>query len=752
MRAATLIGTTALAALLGGCGDGGHGGSGSAPLPAPSPAPSADPLQLITRVGIDPMGYALPLTSNCLSSTAGAALPELPGFTADGRLDEWSTVSPQLSDTAGDAAAGLDLRASAVARVDEDLVLAVPLAPTSGTALFIELGGMVVRKGRLYGEQRILVRWRAAGTGLEEWRDDAFVTVSDGVSGVVKGAAGLELRLSRRLLGDAATWPAFWIRLSTQDAATAAGDSTHAAFFPSLLSGDGATFDFSACALWSSQKGSFTIEHVIDRLAAAAPAGFSIDRAAEAAFQLVRFAYDATQAAVGGRALPIAKLYVVATTGAVGTPFVSLSPDTEQRDLAAAYGPLTLNVVNLDGSSAVYFPQGTVLRQALAHFLELHLQAAFPAAPSYLRRVVRTALTDQILSRYVGVSYWLDSYLPTVQPFLGADDTKAPEPLAARIAALAADAFPSPAARQAYAAATEAKLTAFGHLLATDYAGEALIDGWSRAAARQNAGESAESAWRKALAAGGTPEQSARLKKLWDGWLVEGAYDRAFAPAWLGDRDADGVPAFVERSLGTRDDADDSDNDGWNDIAEYAAGTDPKAVSDRPAAIMPDGSFGDWLELMPKHVIAAGDVRGGRGERGCPKAAAISHYAALVNRDKLVVGAHAQDFWASERRAKWEVVVDLPATNQQYLVTAVSGSRAILVKDGKSLAKLQTHRRAMALAEDTIEWVIDRQSLGVKAYFNKSDGIRLRIRTVFSDANKDHFCDETPWFGPAISP
>ena len=160
---------------------------------------------------------------------------------------------------------------------------------------------------------------------------------------------------------------------------------------------------------------------------------------------------------------------------------------------------------------------------------------------------------------------------------------------------------------------------------------------------------------------------------------------------------------------------------------------------------MPDGNFNDWLELMPKRI----QIDSGSFSK-CPRAANISHVAALVNRDSMVLGAHAAKFWETDPRARWEVAIDLPTINRQFLVTAISGSHDILVKDGKTLEILQTFKRAMPMARQTIEWVLDRRMFSIPTYFNETDGVKFRVRTVYNDG-KEHFCDETSWLSPTIS-
>jgi hypothetical protein len=775
-----------LTCLAAACGKDGESGGGGVPLPeVPSPQ-EPDPLRLTTRVGIDAMGYRLPLTSSCLKPEVGASIPQLTTFdqrdvTAT-QFSEWDKVPAQLNDSVGDAPSGLDIGEVRVGQVNDDLALAISLAPGEQTEMYVELGGVLIKKSSLFREQRILLKWSAnAPTLLEQWQNAAFVTVHDPDTVISLGQRGLELKLSRRFLGDAVTWPAFWIRVYTKSqvnvegSSLTGGDSTHAAYFSSMLGGDAVTFGASACSSWATQSLSFSMQHLMDKKPRLEleDSRFSMERASEAAFQLTRFAFDATRLFFPKEPLPLAKLYVIATTGSVSQGIKMLDFDTETQDLAFLYGALTLNVSDLDQTSSEFFPQGVVLRQAATRFIDLHLQAAYREAPSYLRRVVRMALTDHLLEEQVGPSYLLDSYLPTVSAFLGkkaVGDLAKPEIISERIAKLADPSlFPSSEAYQNYKTETEQKIAGLGHLFFAEFTPEILVSAWKKAAAIASTGKTPEEALRLALilmtqAKVENIEKLSNLEKqqlalavsdLWPGWLAQGLYvidaargvDRS--PKQLDDVDLDGLPAFYERMRQTSDNMPDTDKDGWNDIAEVVAGTDPREASMRPQTISPDGNFGDWLELVPKRVLMDKGVFG-----SCPRAANISHYAALVNRDSLIIGAYSDTFWEAEPRAKWEAVLDFSQSNQQFLVTAISGSRQILVKDGKSLRTIQTINRAMPLARQVIEWTLSRESLGVATYFNKTEGIKIRLRTVYNDGDgdgEDHFCDETDWFGPAIS-
>jgi hypothetical protein len=335
--------------------------------------------------------------------------------------------------------------------------------------------------------------------------------------------------------------------------------------------------------------------------------------------------------------------------------------------------------------------------------------------------------------RYVGMSYWLDYFSLGVTPLLRASDAQKPVPIPAM---------------QPGSAVTAAKITAFGHLLSRDLTSKQIVTAWQAAAQYVQTGDGPDVALKRALIEqrGDDTVLAKRLGALWKGWLENAAYDADLGPGAMADKDLDGLPNFLEAKYGTRFDKGDSDEDGWSDMAEVVAGTDPLLENKAPAVVVPDGNFSDWQVLLPQRMTIDKGVNG-----VCPKAADINYYVAIANRDYLIISAVATDFWVDEPAAHWEAVVDLPKQERQVLVTGASDSQELVVKRIDADIVFKTFRRSFPVAGKTIEWAIHRSAFGLDSYFNGDQGVRVRLRTVFTQDDKARFCDETDWFSPIIS-
>lgn len=682
------------------CGGGG-GGKSPTPTPEPEPAPQPDPgLPLATPVTMNAMSYKLPEQPSCLRKTRAQTLPKAPdGLVLDGKLADWSALVAWLDDPAGDAPVGHDLGPGFVARSGEDLIVALTAKPAPGAALVIELGGVVTRQGTLHREVRRTFRVRdgvmeekadaPAGDGVAAWSP-----IPAGLAAFAVGDDGLEARLSSRLLGDAMTWPLWWVRTEARAGDTLL-DSSEAAYFPSILGSDTLPYKLSTCDLWTGRRLAVQLVEIQDAAATRDGSALDVDQIAERAAQLARAGFDAATAVLGNEPLPVAR-FVVQSTHAALAP---LAPAAAAEVGALLHRGFVLNLADLVPGGIVAFPEGPVVTQIARSVIDLALFSRMPAAPEALRRAFAVALADHMARATLGLSYWID-HLP---PRAAADG--------------------------------------LGHLLGNRFEPAVLRAAWSAAA---TAGGDPVDAVRLAL--GAAAADQALIDRLWQGWLVTGAHDPAFAPDSLLDRDSDGLPNDYEIVVGTNPALFDTDADGWSDAAELVAGHDPTSQARTPAQLMPDGSFDDWLELLPKRV----HVDRGRSGR-CPKAADIDFFGALATRDDLIIGAVAAEFWENEPAAKWEAVLDFTAQNRQLLVTAAGGALELDVKDGQGKTTLRTLRRGIPMARKSIEWVMSRHAFGLESYFNAQDAVRIRLRTVFKDGEQDLLCDETDWFSPNVS-
>jgi hypothetical protein len=261
---------------------------------------------------------------------------------------------------------------------------------------------------------------------------------------------------------------------------------------------------------------------------------------------------------------------------------------------------------------------------------------------------------------------------------------------------------------------------AFGHVLAGVMSTDQLVDAW------------------KHLAAGASAT---------DVYAPFTAVTPADALTAVVDTDFDGLPDNYEAVYGTDPKRADSDQDSWSDLAEVINSEDPLQKTKQPNHIMPDGIFDDWLTLFPQKVHTDEG-----SSNVCPVAADIDFYAALATHDELMIGAVAREFWDDEPRALWEAVIDMPIAKRQFLISVPSDSYTTTVKDPDTGKVLLTIERAFPQGRKTVEWVLRRDQLRLDAGFDDPDTVRVRIRTLFHDADgKDNYCDETAWFAPYVT-
>lgn len=532
----------------GNAGEGtGTGGGGNAPPPGTNP-PGTDPpppapgLNLKTEVGLDTLAYTKPQTPSCLKRTPGITLGVAPaGYVLDGDLQEWAGATAWLDDPTGDAPPELDLAQGYVARQGEDLVIGELTALADEAPLYLELGGMIARGGKLTREVRHTLRLQS-GTLAERDESGNWNALPDGFGRGARGAGGVEILLTRKLTGDVVSWPVWWIRTWT------GGDRVAAAYLPTLLDSDDQPFALATCAAWATRRVPFAIVEVRDA---------GIEAIAERANQLVRFSFDAAEAVLGAALPPAAQLPIIISADAVEVkdPLAADAAEEPYRGLAFSAQPLA------PGATDIY-PEGPFVERASTAFISLGLEGRYPAGSAALRLAWTTALLDHLVRENLGLSYWLDR--------LGAK----PEERSFSYDTLASRAY------------------ALGHLLGLYATPAELLAAWSAGSEK-----GLKDALKEALA-----RDDDVVDRMWRSWVEDGPYDDLLGPNALADTDDDGLPNGYERVHGSRPDRADTDADGFSDLAEAILQTDPQVTSRSPVKLVPDGIFDDWLELLPKRL------------------------------------------------------------------------------------------------------------------------------------------------------
>lgn len=737
-------------AACGGSGSGSKGG-GSAP-PPPPPAPP-QPNLLHTTVGIYPNSYRKLEVSPCIKYV-DYSLPDLTttggSLQIDGNLTEWATVPAYLTDPVTDAPASIDLAEVQVALAEEGLAIALAFQPATDSSLFFEFGGVLSRDEEIHTEVKHFFRY--IGGEVHELRPSGWETIGPDLLQVVTGAQGTEVKFSDRLVGDTTTWPAWWVRVIAQDGPSGIWDSTHAAYFPSVLGGNAIPFSFLKCTQWGgkpSRVSQVMITHYIPPPQIPPPEyeeDGTFESRREHAFQLGRYALD----------LALSMTDHMHYGSGVQSVFVSdhvsegiqsaRSIDHELISNGATYRMLGINSKEMGFRPTIHFPQGYTVESGLNFHIQHMLRTGFQTAGPGLVHVATLAASHQFVKKYIGPQHWLNHRFALVQPFLTKPDTAKPAGLDQMFLALKTltpEKF-EPAERY-----YQAKSRAAAQLLGEIFSVDELLAAWittSKNTSPASAPETKSQQFATNLfTALEKDDPRTLLAGLMDGYLVPKPYHPDFDPQAHVDQDLDGLPLFVEKLSKTSDKNPDTDQDGWSDLVEHTGGFDPNSASQVPGLIVADGIFSEWQNLLASKIIVD------KGHSGlCERDADIQFYAAIGTADHLVIGAVAGDFWQAESKARWEAVIDIPSEERVLIVVAPNSERVVQIKDPADNRVLLTYPIAVPAGGKVAEILVDRAAMRLKTPFNKEQGIKIRLRTAYEADEGNIFCDETDWFAPYL--
>ena len=742
-----------------GCG---RRGLSDRPVPqsGANPASTDSALALSTEVPLDTMETLKPYLPTCLEPMTVSSIKTIEEAKIGGR--NWLDLLNMKQDPSGDSRSPVDIVTYHLGQTKEDLLLVFPAAVARQKAasqpfLTMTLGGVGKLEEQM--EQRSVrkLRWRqdAEIHRLEDfyrgsWRE---LTEGEARSDFVDGH--LVIHLAKRHLGDPLNWPSWWLQLdAASEASVTSGDyddSTGAQYFSSLLSTGDRSPVIGGCQRWANSPEGLAMEHVTEATDDAPEGDRRLGtRLTNRRFlegrniQLARLAVNSVQALVGQRKLPLATFTLLeASSIKEELPFWLRPPSPwTQSDL---YRGLSVQIERTGAYTNHPFANGQTFAKVATQVAYLHLELVQPTAPVWLQELMARTLRNTLERRTFGRSYWLDLYTYRTRtlfegPLL--DGTRLPGSKTAGTKPIAEY------AGQGFNGVAEAKLEGLAAILSSEVEGAHWWTAWFAATAAT--GSSLRFADVVQALPAASVDESARIKlmQLGPGWLIDNAYEDGRSLELLGDRDEDGLPNFLE-GLGWQTDAAvfDSDGDGWSDLAEWTLAAQATPSTFAPKKIMPDGSFADWLNLLPKRVAIDEGVTG-----PCPVAADITHYSALANEEALIVAAHSKDIGDQDgHAARWELAVDIPTEDRQLLLSAGGRSREVIVQDAKDDLVLKKVYRAMPMGKQTVEWVLRRSELGINSRFDEKDVMRLRFRTVYRDGDQDIFCDETPWFQPFVS-
>lgn len=686
-----------------------------------------------TYVLTDIISYPQTSGTSCLRSDQHSGhIPNLELISVDGKFSEWATVPVAISDPLGDASSQVDFGSVQIARKNGDLAFAIATSEVLAKQISLEFGGAYQIQGRFEMLRRRLYRFEGDRLfELKEYEDSdrsEWIEVEDAGFQARFGQSGLELVLRQHQLSEVLTWPIVWIKVySTINGNLSDIDASSNVAFASTISDEKTSlFSFLGCQFWQGQSGSIQIKLVVDREAKVESRHQiePVDDVAAWSFELVRAGFDAASRELGGLVLPVGETTVFVTNSKM---MKDPNVPSGVRYPHSVYNGAFLYAYELAKGSSEFYPQGAIIEQSITHFIKLNLIRRFPSASDQLVRIVSQALVDYVIRKTLGYAYWLDHYLEPVKSFLVALDSKIPRPLENE--------------------RWLSKEISLGHILGLLVEPAQLLEAWSLASDLSKHGVDLHLALLDALKQSISQEDKRhRLDRLWNGWIRSAEYAQEFNPDQLLDHDSDGIPSLFETLVtNTNPQLADTDADGWTDFSEVIVGGDPRAASVKPSVLVPDGSFADWLELLPQQVIVD------RGHTGaCPKAADISHYAAVAGDENLLVGAFAQHYLSDEPTANWELVIDLPEQERQLNIKTM-GIRGYQVKDSRTEEILLVRRQAIPMNRGTLEIPLNRVDLGLKPWSFERKSLRIRLRTMYRYGDKDIYCDETKWFHPEFN-
>lgn len=743
-----ILGSWALA-----CGSGGSGGGGGeTPPQIPQPFPQQSS-SLHTSVGIFANEYKKLAVSPCVRFV-DYVLPEMGSeerpFSLDGNLTDWASIPVHLTDPVGDAPASIDLASVQVSRVPDGLAFALAFLPTAQSHIFLEFGGVLSRSEDIVSEVKHFLRFTA--DGAYELRGDGWSRIDDGNVRFVSGVQGIEIFISDRLVGNATTWPVFWTRVIAQDVASGQWDSTHAAYFPSVLNDDALPFRFQKCVQWGGKPAKVAqvmITHYIPPPIDPSPdyvADGTFEVRREHAYQLGRLSLDVAMSLSGrlqyGAGTQSTLVSEYASHGAVT---VNAATHLQQHPLVRdgrTYRLMGIGAKDMGFRPSIHFPQGEVIDAAVSFHLEHMLRNTFQSAGNGLIAVVGRSITKYFSDLYLGKSYWLNHRLPRIASFVDKPDTDAPVSVDQL---LALKALGSVIKDEYYNAKVNAASQFFGEIFEADELADAWIEA-SKIASPASPLETKAALFVELLFAKVPTEDSRKfLKHCMDGYLISVPYEPICAPSVHLDRDQDGLPEFIENYYGLSDDKLDTDEDGWSDFVEMTGGFDANSASSVPGLLAADGVFSEWQTLL------ASKLHVDKGHSNlCSQDADIEFFGAVGTADYLMIGAIAKNFWNGESRARWEAVVDIPSEERVLFIVAPNKERVLQIKDPVDSKVLLTYPLAVPAGGRVLEILVDRQAMRLATPFNKEEGIKIRLRTAYETEKENIFCDETDWFTPYV--
>lgn len=687
-------------------GDQVPGGPGINPRP-PGERPGPERPRLETIVDSGYLWKPVELVKKCLESTQGSALGINPSASVDGHLSDWGSAGSFWPDNAGDNRGDNDLTGFHLGATYQDLFVYLPtdhLTLAENEFVYLELFQGHKDSNDIVFNQSFQIRVRE--DSIELWRDGSWQSIPRGFAAdVSRSEEGLEFRLSRvNFLGTVLDSPLWGLTLSVGDV-----DQWHDfgsfVVFPGLTANGYDQFRFSGCL--PNSFSSFTLNYQQVE-----------NGGAMAATDVVRYAEDLLELYFETKDYPVLSmpLFVVAGDFRFSGPVRGAGPafmgGTGLFPGLRVYGSGRFGI-ETEGQRTFEkeaLPEIRGFRAVLTKHVDLYLYANAPNYSEGLRKALTTGMVSRIVNRELGAYFWLDFVADSVSKaeragillerlITEAEEGKTPGGVVLKDAWLASGRGVQFADTSSNAEHVDAP---FWFLLGQLYPN--------------------------------LEENFVKLRAAIDLPGASGYIDGAFA-----DEDFDGLPGFIENAdnYQARGDNQDSDADGWSDFAEYVLGKDPANSASFPEELYADGSFGDFLDLIPGKIFTddGGDCDG-RGD--------IKSHAVIIDDEKLIIGIrHGGDAASIHDKFRWKVNFDAAKSNKSIEIVFVSGAREFeIVGSGGDVNTI--YRTPFRNGAEAIEAVIKLEHLGLS---NQDQDLRYMV-TSFDNTEGGPLCDDTPWTEP----
>jgi hypothetical protein len=612
-----------------------------------------------------------------------------------------------LADPIGDSAGGGDIEMVFGGFTERDLFFGIQGLHPDTAAYVIEFSGIVLNSDQISRSTRRL--FKLVDNHVYDF-DGAWIKVPPDSAVLQKSSGAIELKLSRRFLGDILSWPLWGIRVYSIDTATnLQTDSTSTTWLPSLLRTDGPEINITECSHWIGRNIDLVLQEI----------SFGNRVQAEKSIGSYRAALNRVTDFLGESPLPTSQFSVlVAPWSAV--PIEALLIESSHRSVRLDGAFVNQNLLS-DASQAGDGPSIDFATDAEGLF-RTWVMTNWSGGSQRLREALTAALTDQFLKENIGLGFWLDHFPQGPQFF--------------------AEIFLNRSAIETVSH-IDAKTAArdFGHFLGLEFATKQIMAAWREAEKVKGAESNDEIFYSLLLNQLSDDSQRERLKPLADGWLNGAPYNDAYKPVSIGDSDSDGLFDYYELIEKTNPQAADSDSDGWTDVSEILAKTDPTKKISSPNSLILDGNFDDWLQLVPQRIHT--DL-GATGD--CPKSGDIVQYSAIAGKNGILIGANTRDFWRAESTG-WVVTIEAADGVNSLRLNSKTGSRVYSTAGSFGLSRTKYFFRAIPSGVNSAEWLVKKSEIPPDTEVGHPGPVRINIATVYFDGT-DKFCDETGWFSP----